>query len=710
MVLFSLWAFSSSGLAREAPQADEISILADHLEFDKQGERIRGDGNIQVRYGELAFTSEEIEFSVPEKVLKARRNVRLSPGRGFQIQSGSLKFDLNSRLFSVYDSHVLVEPSYYFTAEEIGQVSREKIVVTRAVYTACDPNDPVWKISFSRGDVEIGHSAMLRNIFFRVKDTPVLYLPYFWFPINQEKAPGFLTPDFGRSSGLGVFVQNYFYLPLRDWTDLGFPIDYYETRGVGTGLEYRYSLTGSDFGRLRLYGIYDRHRGRQRGDASLQFQQVFASRVRAVADVHAMSDDDYYRDFRQEIKQRYSQFLESRAFVETAADPWEARILADQTTFLQEGSNIYFRTIPQVSFSTRLRSYAHLPLFVQWESSWANLRVVDSRQKSLMRAYRADFSPRIFSSFTGRLYTLTPSLFYRRTYYFQDDQEAVTTRSLYGGGLDLTGPKFYRSFSGRLDHNLYPQLNLVYETMDRHRSGHDEDQAIFGLDHIDRLGENRELSFSVINRVWEIEPATENRSSQAEWEWLSLIIRQKYGFRRSYPSPYREGRESQGGWQGSEAGFTDFEVEASSCPFHPKSSGTGSQFELKYGYNCDAGQMRLTDVRWLYGSSQEFASLGWRYNHLEKISDEEHGIVQDQSINLIQGSVQSGLPLRILPSRLMGKVTLYYDLENGSVVENQYSLTYQGSCWSLRLGYIQRFDGQRWNFTLGLESLGELGF
>ena len=287
-----------------------------------------------------------------------------------------------------------------------------------------------------------------------VKDTPVFYFPYFWFPMNQDRAPGFLTPNFGRSSELGYYVQNYFYWPVRDWSDLGIPLDYYEKRGIGTGLEYRYALTGSDSGRLLAYGIYDEQADRARGDFSMQLQQSFTSYARGVADVAVLSDDDYYRDFRQDMSHRYSQFLQSRAFAETTTDPLNVRVLADSTTFLKEGPNVRYKKTPQVDFSTKLRSFGHLPIFLQWESSWADLQISDPDRKFL-KAQRVDFSPRIFSSFHKEFLTLTPSLFYRKNYYYrqdyrQDEQDGTTSKDLYGAGLDLVGPKLYRNFSNGL--------------------------------------------------------------------------------------------------------------------------------------------------------------------------------------------------------------------------------------------------------------------
>jgi lipopolysaccharide assembly outer membrane protein LptD (OstA) len=805
ILVFCLQAFSSAGLALEIPKKGEIHILADHLEYDQRAQQLKGQGNVQVNYEDLKFTSDEIDFSIPDGLLMAYGNVQISPDSHYHIQSDSLRFDTASRLFSVQNSRISLEPSYSFTASEIRQISPKEVIVTHASYTACDVESPAWRISCSGGTVELDRSAKLKNIILRVKDTPVFYFPYFWFPINQERATGFLTPDFGQSNKLGSYIQNYFYWPVRDWADFGFPLDYFEKKGIGTGLEYRYALTESDVGRIRAYGIYDKQQERGRGDLSLQLQQNFTSHIRGVADVTTISDDDYYQDFRQEISQRYSQSLESRAFVETNTDPWNGRILGNLTTFLEEGPNVHYSKAPEVDFYTRLRSFGHFPLFLQWDSSWANLQINDLNQQSLqaqksLKAQRVDFSPRIFSSFTGRFLTLTPSLSYRKTCYYQQDEhdeqtrqdaqsgqdgqdaqsgqdgqdaqsgqdgqdaqsgqdgqdvqsgqdeqdkwKETTSRDLYGAGLDLVGPKFSRSFlDDRLDHVFYPRINLTYETMNQDGAGWFnggadqsegvQNQVYFGVDQLDRLEENRDITFSLINRVWEKETAgrqqcqdqsresqgeaQEQRQGQGEMggrgdegmgrqggrEWMSLIISQKYGFHRDLPQ-YQTVQRQKG-----EAGFTDFEVEASSQPFHNFLKRETNQFDLKYRYDMDVGHTRLMDFQWSYGSSPSLFDLGWRYSRLDEADTEYVANGQDQSISLLRGDWQSTLSFYPLSSRWIGKVAFYYDLKNESVVENQYSVTYQRDCWSVQLSYLQSFDGQRWNIKIGLESLGGLGF
>ena len=688
ILIFYLLSFSFPSLALEIPGKGKILIFADRIEFDQKSEWIQGEGNIHVHYENTHFTSDEIDFLIPKKILWALGNIHLSADNHYKIQGDILQFNIRSHLWNIQNTQVFFAPSYYFTAEQAEQISPKKIIISHASYTACDPLDPAWKISCSQGAIDLDGSARLKNIALRLKNKPIFFFPYLSFPINQERAPGFLTPDFGRSSALGVFLENTLYWPIHEWTDLTFPIDYYEKKGIGAGFEYRYALTNQDFGCLRAYGLNDRQQKKGRGDFSLQCQQTFPVKTRGIADITVLSDNDYYQDFQQEISKRYSNFLESRAFLEKITDPWNGRILTHYVKPLKDDHPIRYLKAPEIKFYTRLRSYCHLPIFFQWDSSWTQFQIKfnDPNHEDL-KTQRIDLFPQLFYSLPGRVFTLTSSLSHRRTYYRHQEPKQTIIRNLYGGSMDLTGPKFYHIFSNRWKHIWYPQVSLIYKTLDQKEKTNGIDSGIDpGIDSLDRLRQGRNLHFSLINRLWEKGP--ERKSIQGR-EWLNLIIRQKYSFRKDNYSC----QEIQ------TPGFTDFEIEASSKPWKD------NQYSLTYSYDTDRGRIKLTDFQCSIGSrSNVLIDLGWRYSRIYETPwmakpDEE------LKINFLHTSLRAPFY-----DRWIGEVSLYYDLKNESAIENQYSLTYRGTCWSAQLTYVYRFNGQRWDVRINLDSLGGLNF
>ncbi|MGA1874697.1 MAG: LPS-assembly protein LptD [bacterium] len=683
LLVMNLFLTFSPGGAQDISEQDRVFISADRIEFDLRQQWIQGEGNIAVQFGELHVTSDEIDFSLGEGNLWARGNIHLSSDRRYRVESDSLHFNTQTRLWSIQNSRVFLSPFYFFTAEQAKQVSGERIIISKASYTACDPENPAWKISCSQGTVHLDHSATLKNISFLIKGKPVFLFPYLRFPIQREKAAGFLTPDFGRSSVSGIYIGNYFYWPLRDWTDLGLPIDYYEKRGIGAGLEYRYALTDMNRGYLRIYGISDHLKNKERGDASLQLQHFFSQQTRASIDAAALSDRDYHRDFQQEISKRYSNILESKAFLEKITDLWSGRIVADYAETLGEEQEAYYLKAPEIGFNTRLRSYTRFPLFLQWNSSWTQFHIHDPNNSlpGQDRGQRIDLSPKLYYSFNRHVLTLSPSFFYRKTFYRYEEQNETVDMSLYGGGMDVTGPRFHSTFKEQWQHVWYPQVSLLYETLDQ------QGKQIGGIDHLDQWSESRKVTFSMINRLWRRKALGEDVQNRG---LLDVVIRQVYRFQND-SCPYGETPESDG--------FTDLEIEASSRPSEK------NRYELVYVYDFDYDRTKLADFQYSASYfSHLILELGWRYSRIRG-NGERAAEDADQRFHSIRGSLS--FPFW---NRWISEVDMYHDIENNVALEHRYRLTYRGSCWSGQFGYIHRFDDRQWNVLISLDSLGDLNF
>ncbi|MDT9170850.1 putative LPS assembly protein LptD, partial [Escherichia coli] len=52
------------------------------------------------------------------------------------------------------------------------------------------------------------------NVTLRVKDIPVFYTPYIYFPIDDRRQSGFLPPSIGTSSSNGFSLQTPYYFNL----------------------------------------------------------------------------------------------------------------------------------------------------------------------------------------------------------------------------------------------------------------------------------------------------------------------------------------------------------------------------------------------------------------------------------------------------------------------------------------------------------------
>ena len=100
-------------------------------------------------------------------------------------------------------------------AELAKQKATGSYELIRGSYTTCPPSYNSWVLSAKRIKLnrEKG-SGSAYNTVLKIKDIPVLYAPYFQFPIDNSRKTGFLFPTLGKSSDSGLDMLFPFYINI----------------------------------------------------------------------------------------------------------------------------------------------------------------------------------------------------------------------------------------------------------------------------------------------------------------------------------------------------------------------------------------------------------------------------------------------------------------------------------------------------------------
>ena len=103
----------------------------------------------------------------------------------------------------------------------------------QATYSSCPPDATSWhlwsdKLTLNR-NTGIGHSI---HTLLYVKDVPVLYTPYFRFPIDNRRVTGLLAPSVNFSANPGYSISLPLYLNLAPNYDATLTPTFYNARGM----------------------------------------------------------------------------------------------------------------------------------------------------------------------------------------------------------------------------------------------------------------------------------------------------------------------------------------------------------------------------------------------------------------------------------------------------------------------------------------------
>ena len=200
------------------------------------------EGDIEVRYEDLYLQADHGVYDnanghvVIEGDIRVRKPGMLLVGTDGEIENNGAVGRLNNA------SYVLHDDSIRGTADVIVYTDDNGIItIDNGLYTRCEPGDNSWAIAGSsiRLDQNSGR-GVATNVKLRVGNVPVMYLPIISFPINDERATGFLIPTVGTTRNGGIDIATPYYLNLAPNYDATLTPRLMTDRGVMTSVEGRY--------------------------------------------------------------------------------------------------------------------------------------------------------------------------------------------------------------------------------------------------------------------------------------------------------------------------------------------------------------------------------------------------------------------------------------------------------------------------------------
>ncbi len=230
---------------------------------------LNGDVELPLPGGQGKFFADQIELFGDKDLLVASGNVVFANAEG-RLAAEKAEFDLKKQTGTFYTASGTMplgaaadmrqfgsQPAdVYFWGETIERLGDQKYRVTRGGFTTCVQPTPRWELFTGSVVLNLNDYAVATNTVLRVKGVPVIYLPWVYYPIqDDERATGFLLPTYGTSTLRGQAISNAFFWAIGRSQDATFFYDWFTRAGQGAGAEYRYVAAAQSFGNVRFYRI-----------------------------------------------------------------------------------------------------------------------------------------------------------------------------------------------------------------------------------------------------------------------------------------------------------------------------------------------------------------------------------------------------------------------------------------------------------------------
>ena len=301
-----------------------ITIEADMLSYDRESNVYTAEGDVRIIRGAAVLTADLVRLNAVSKEALAEGNVVYYDGEN-RVEADRVELNIDTQTGILYNGMIFyAEKHFYVSGEEMEKTGDVTYRALRGSLTSCDGEIPAWRITGRKTEVTVGGYAKVWDGVFRVKDVPIMYIPYGVYPVKTERQTGFLMPSFGTSSDDGFSFTLPFYWAINKSMDATIIGDVMTNRGLKVGLEYRYSLAEDLYGQINYSFIEDHNRDDpDTGDRMTDFRWAFSfdhsqtlpGGIQALVDINMVSDDDYIDDLYDSydnIEQRDSDYLESR--------------------------------------------------------------------------------------------------------------------------------------------------------------------------------------------------------------------------------------------------------------------------------------------------------------------------------------------------------------------------------------------------------------
>jgi LPS-assembly protein len=278
------------------------------------------------------------------------------------IKSQHLDYDLLNQQ-GTFDlaSYTLIPMDARGQADRIDVAQEGWAKLTQVSYTTCAADAESWLLK--AGDIRLDQNEGMgyaHNAVLWFQDVPILYLPYFRFPIDGERHSGFLPPILGESHNTGFDLRAPFYLDLAPNYDLTLIPRFMSDRGAQLGGKARYLWSQGEGSLYGEYLNYDEKVGESRSYVNFSHENLFNERLGFEVQYAAVSDRDYFEDLGGNVDLSSTSFLAQGAKL-TYAAPASYTITALVQGYQPVASSIAttdnpYQRLPQINLDSLTRN------------------------------------------------------------------------------------------------------------------------------------------------------------------------------------------------------------------------------------------------------------------------------------------------------------------------------------------------------------------
>jgi LPS-assembly protein len=307
--------------------AEDIELTSGDADIQANGSAIF-NGPIELRSTSRSLKADSAVYDSEQEVVQAKGDVEYEDPLN-SIKGESVEYNTATGQFKFSDAEFeLRDIPVRGSAKRIAIVEPGVLELQRVKLTSCPEGRDDWLLRAKR--LELNKNTGMgtaRGASLAFKGVPFFYVPYFTYPITDDRKSGLLLPEFGTSNKRGFEYTQPIYWNISPGMDATYTPRYMADRGLQHGLETRY-LTNNNAG--VLYGDFldnDDETDTKRWQYEVETQTFLPFGIRASLYGAGVSDDDYFEDMGRGVVETSQTHLNREAALEYYDTVWSVKAL-----------------------------------------------------------------------------------------------------------------------------------------------------------------------------------------------------------------------------------------------------------------------------------------------------------------------------------------------------------------------------------------------
>jgi len=349
------------GMNDKTPKSEAPTFIGAKASRYQQEEQVASlAGDVVMRQGSMQIEAEEASLHQTENRgelngnVKLRDNGALIVGDHAEIQLDTGEAQIDNAEYVLHQSRIRGNALYAKRAENA------IIRLKDGTYTTCEPNSNAWQLKGNNITLNPATGfGTATNVTLRVKNIPVLYTPYIYFPIDDRRQSGFLPPTIASGSDTGFMLVTPYYFNLAPNYDATLYPRYMSKRGLLMEGEFRY-LTESSEGQFGGAYLNDEDNDRKlqsdyddkRWMINWQHRGGLDSRLTSEVNYTDISDPYYFQDLQSDqIGIERTEFLNQQGALTYRGDSYTARLNAQAYKLATVADITPYNRMPQLTLN-----------------------------------------------------------------------------------------------------------------------------------------------------------------------------------------------------------------------------------------------------------------------------------------------------------------------------------------------------------------------